>query len=114
MAVDTSVQLQLHLEPAEPIGIYELTASLTALARQYQTFVDRFLRVDRPSQAKLLVSSIAPGSIDISFIPDLSEAVAATAPFLGQLRAVTDFASHVKKLIDTFSNKEGAKKDVRK
>ena len=104
MALETDVQLQLHLEPAEPIAVYELTAALTALWRQYQNFVEVAEFIERPSQAKLLVSSVSPGSIDISFIPDVQDAIAATAPFVGQLKVVSDFAGHVSKLLDKFKS----------
>src|ERR1700704_62512 len=51
--------LQLHLEPSEPIEVSELTGALGALARQNQL-------AKKPSDARLLVSSVAPGSIPSS------------------------------------------------
>jgi hypothetical protein len=107
MPVDTSIQLQLHLEPKEPIAVHELTGSLTALTRQYQSYVDDAFDLERPSQARLLVSSVQPGSIDIGFIPDLREAIAATAPFVGQLKVVSGFAEHISKLVNAFKKADG-------
>jgi hypothetical protein len=63
--------LQLHLEPSEPIEVSELTGALGALARQYQGFAVQNQLAKKPSDARLLVSSVAPGSIDISLYPDL-------------------------------------------
>jgi hypothetical protein len=53
--------LQLHLEPSEPIEVSELTGALAALARQYQSFAVRNQLAKRPSEARLLVQSVAPG-----------------------------------------------------
>jgi len=58
--------LQLHLEPSEPIEVSELTGALGALARQYQTFAVQNQLAKKPSDARLLVSSVAPGSIPSS------------------------------------------------
>ena len=109
---DTGAQLQLHLAPREPIEVYELTDALTALRRQYHIYVDRELKLEKGSQAKLLVSSVAPGSIDINLLPQLvHDTVVAATPIVTQLTVVNNFAKHVKSLLDTFSGKE--KKDAK-
>lgn len=105
MTPDTSIHLQMHLEPKEPIAVYELTASLTALWRQYQKFAIDELDLDKPNQAKLLVSSISPGSIDISFIPDLRDAIAAVAPIIDQVKVVSEFAGHIQNLLGKFTGR---------
>ena len=77
---DDPAQLQLHIEPQEPIEVYELTAALSALSRQYNLYVDRQRYFEKAGDARLLVSSVSPGSIDINFVPDLSSAIAFAAP----------------------------------
>jgi hypothetical protein len=67
--------LKLHLEPSEPIEVGELTAALGALSRQYLSFVVSTRLAEKSSDARLLVSSVSQGSIDISMLPDLSTQV---------------------------------------
>jgi len=98
--------LQLHIEPDEPIAIYELTSSLNAIWRQYHIYVASDVELQKPHEAKLLVSSVSPGSIDISFIPDIPEALAAAAGALDHIKIVNDFAGHIKTLLNKFINNE--------
>lgn len=97
--------LQLHLEPAEPIEIAELTAALASLGRQYQNFAVENLLARKPAEARLLVSNVSPGSIDISFLPDY-EQIALTAGLLTALvdkaELVAKFARSIKGLLDFF------------
>ena len=93
---DDPAQLQLHIEPQEPIEVYELTAALSALSRQYNLYVDRQRYFEKAGDARLLVSSVSPGSIDINFVPDLSSAIAFAAPIVSDLKVVSDFAGHIK------------------
>lgn len=64
--------LQVHIEPKEAIELNELNASLAAIAKQYRKFALREGHVTAASEARLLVSSVAPGSIDIGLIPFLT------------------------------------------
>src|SRR5690349_22789822 len=68
---------QLHLEPREFMEVSELTAALGALSRQYQSFAVENRLAKKASDARLLVSSVSPGSIDISLFPDLTAYLAA-------------------------------------
>lgn len=82
--------LRLHLKPNSPLEIGELTGALNALSKQYQTFATRAGHAT-PGTAKLLVSNVAPGSIEINFIPDMAS-----------LGAIVRFAEQVQKLLDLF------------
>jgi hypothetical protein len=108
MAIDEPC-LQLHLEPSEPIEVSELTAALGALARRYQAFaVDNDL-AKKPSDARLLVSSVAPGSIDISLYPDLTTHLAALpmlAPLIDKAELIAKFGKALKSLFDAFAKKK--------
>jgi len=106
MAVERDIQLQMHLAPKEPIAVYELTAALSSMWRQYSIFAEKNYDLAKPSQIKLFVSSVSPGSIDISLLPDLKDALAISAPIVSQLAVVNGFANHVKELISTFSAKK--------
>ena len=65
----------------------ELTGAIEALARRYQLFAAQNQLVRKPSDARLLVSSVSPGSIDISLYPDLAAYLAA-APMLAMIEKV--------------------------
>lgn len=93
---------KLHLEPDEPIGVYELTGALGSLAHQYEVFIRDRAWTPTPSKARLLISSVSPGSIDINFLPDWAAAVPFFAPFLSDMTVVTEFAGHIKDLLDRF------------
>ncbi|OPY99993.1 hypothetical protein A5906_24520 [Bradyrhizobium sacchari] len=101
--------LQLHLEPKEPIEISELTGALTAIARQYQAYAIENELASKNSEARLLVSAVKPGSIDINLVPDLTSMVVMAgpllAPLIDKLELIEKFGKHLKSLIDLFAKK---------
>jgi hypothetical protein len=108
MAIDEPC-LQLHLEPSEPMEVSELTGSLAAVARQYQAFAVENDLAKKPSDARLLVSSVAPGSIDISLYPDLMTHLAALpmlAPLIDKAELIAKFGKALKSLFDLFAKKK--------
>jgi hypothetical protein len=108
MAIDEPC-LQLHLEPREPIEVSELTGALGALARRYQTFAFDNQLAKKPSDARLLVSSVAPGSIDISLYPDLMTHLTALpmlAPLIDKAELIAKFGKALKTLFDRFAKKK--------
>jgi hypothetical protein len=104
--------LQVHLEPQEPIEISELSHALGSLARQYQEFAVEHRLAQKASDARLLVSNVKPGSIDISLLPEWTGVVLSgplLAPLIDKYQLVSKFAEHIKKLIGLFSDgKESA------
>lgn len=101
--------LQLPLEPSEPIEVSELTGALGALARQYQAFAVENQLAKKPSDARLLVSSVSPGSIDISLYPDLVAYLAALpmfAPLFDKAELIGKFGKTLKALFELFTKKE--------
>jgi hypothetical protein len=89
-----------------------LTAALGALSRQYQSFAVENRLAKKASDARLLVSSVSPGSIDISLFPDLTAYLAA-APMLALIEKaelVAKFGKKIKELLEFFAkSKEGKK-----
>jgi hypothetical protein len=101
--------LQLHLEPSEPIEVSELTGALGTLNRQYQTFAVQNQLAKKPSDARLLVSSVARGSIDISLYPDLAAYLAVApmlAPLVDKAEFITKFGKTLKALFELFTKKK--------
>lgn len=105
--------LQLHLEPHEPIEISELTGALAAVARQYQAYAVENQLASKNSEARLLVSAVKPGSIDINLVPDVISTAAMAggpllAPLIDKLELIEKFGKHLKSLIDLFAKKREA------
>lgn len=108
MVVDEP-RLQLHLEPEEPIEVSELTAALGSLAHQYQKFALENDLAKKPADARLLVTSVAPGSIDISLLPDLTTYLAAAgmlAPLIDKTELIVKFGKSLKSLFELFQKKK--------
>jgi hypothetical protein len=99
------------MEPSEPMEVSELTGALGALARRYQAFAVENQLAKKPSEARLLVSSVAPGSIDISLYPDLVAYLAAMpmlAPLIDKAELIAKFGKALKILLELFSKKKEA------
>lgn len=106
-------RLQLHLEPREPIEIKELTDALGSLARQYQDFAIANNLAAKSSDARLLVSSVSPGSIDINFVPDLVNAtIPLLLPLMDRMDLIVKFGGHLKSLFDFFRKEEKTPTDA--
>lgn len=101
--MESEALLKLHLEPENSIEVAELVDALGALSREFRSFcVSRDLTTN-PNEARLLVSSVSPGSIDISFLPELAAiTTGALLPVIEQLALVRKFAEHIKWLLDGF------------
>ncbi len=95
--------------------VSELTAALGSLARQYQSFALANDLAKKPADARLLVSSVSPGSIDISLLPDLGSYLM-SAGILGALidkgDIVLKFAKSLKTLFALFEKKDGHSGDA--
>ncbi len=98
--------LQLHLEPSSPIEVSELTGALGALGRQYQIFAWEQGLVGRAGDARLLIASVKPGSIDINFVPDLSMVAALIVPLINEIDLLVKFGERIKALLMFFASKE--------
>ena len=103
---------QLHLEPDTPLELGDLTATLSAIARQFEAYALEEGLASRGSDAKLLVSSVRPGSIDIGLLPDVGTYGTLLAPFI-PLKHAAAFALKLKALLDKFRNRDAAGITVR-
>lgn len=94
--------LRLHLEPASPIEISSLNNALSALGRQYQEFAGKTEVFSKPSEAKLLIASVKPGSIDINLVPDMTVMAGLLVPIIDQARMMMEFGERLKWLLNIF------------
>jgi hypothetical protein len=109
MADGAEPVLQLHLEPQEPIEVYELTGALGSLARQYQVFAVANSLSEKAGDARLLVSSVKPGSIDISFLPDWLDTATMGGlliRFIDKYEVIQNFAKQIRELLDFFGGQK--------
>jgi len=102
---DDQPRLNLHIEPKTPIEVDDLSAALGSLARQYERFATEEGFVDKAKHARLLVSSVSHGSIDISFLPEITAAGVAMLPFFDKLEIIEKFAKRVRALLDWLAGK---------
>lgn len=94
---------QIHIEPDEPIQLDYMLRELGAIGRQFEIFaVEEGLSPAR--DAKLLISSVKPGSIDIGLLPDLTTLGSLVAPVLVYSPPVLKFATALKGLVDKFKS----------
>lgn len=103
---------QLHLEPDTPLELDDLTATLGAIARQFEIYAIETGIAAKARDAKLLVSSVTPGSIDIGLLPDIGTYGTLLAPFI-PLKHAADFALKIKALLEKFRNKDNGTITVR-
>ena len=105
--------LQFHIEPDEPIEVAELTSALDAVGSQYDLF-SKENEIPAIAEAKLLVSSVSPGSIDINFVLGLAGTASPTffhvastmAPYVDAVEVLQKFGSHLKSLLSFFRSEE--------
>src|SRR6185295_1273909 len=75
----------------------------------YQAFAVENELAKKPSDARLLVSSVSPGSIDISLYPDLVAYLAALpmlAPLVDKAELIGKFGKALKGLFELFHKKK--------
>lgn len=94
--------LRLHIETLHSVAVDDLSSSLMAYGRQYQDFAVKEGLVGRPADARLLVSSVSEGSIDISFIPELAAVGMTLLPLVDQGTLVLKFADQLLTLLKHF------------
>ncbi|HUP78330.1 MAG TPA: hypothetical protein VM260_07165 [Pirellula sp.] len=107
--VESEARLKLHLEPEKSIEVAELVDALGALSREFRNFCVTQNLTENTAEARLLVSSVSPGSIDISFLPELAATAGALLPVMDQFEVVRKFAEHIKWLLDGFLSPGGEK-----
>jgi len=102
--------LNFHLEPDEPLEVTELTHALASLSRQYQQFTEQEGITSRGSAARLLISNVRPGSIDINFIPGFDDIVSMAVPMVplmwDKYDLLVKFAKRINALLDWFLGKK--------
>ena len=130
MVEEQQPPLQIHIAPEEPIELGELNNSLAALARQYRQYAVGEGYATSARTARLLVSSVSPGSIDIGLLPAIFDNITAEQITAGAGAAVggtvlaltkgkevvdaaTGFAKSLAQLLNIFK-RDGSKTGIAK
>ena len=95
---------QIHLEPESPIELPDLLRCLGAINHQFEVFAANE-GISSAKEAKLLVFSVRPGSIDIGLLPDMATLGTIIAPVLVYSSPILKFFASMKALIDAFRKK---------
>lgn len=95
---------QLHIEPDQPIELGDMLKALGSVEHQFEQFVAR-QGIGPAKEAKLLVSSVKPGSIDIGLLPDFATMGSILAPAMVYSAPVLKFIASLKDLLDKFKKK---------
>lgn len=96
---------QLHIEPDQPIELGDMLKALGSIDHQFEQFAARE-GLSSAKEAKLLVSSVKPGSIDIGLLPDFATLGTILAPAMVYSEPVLKFVGAVKDLLDKFKKKD--------
>lgn len=95
---------QLHIEPDQPIELTDMLKALAAIGHQFEAYaVAEGLAPAK--DARLLISSVKPGSIDIGLLPDFTTLGSLMAPAMVYSKPVLGFVGAVKGLLDKFKKK---------
>lgn len=97
-----SAVLRLHIETVHPIAAEELSRALIGYDHQYREFALNEGLVGKPADARLLVSSVSQGSIDISFIPELAAVGMTLLPLVDQATIALKFGDQLLTLLKHF------------
>tara|TARA_R110002124_G_scaffold10096_9_gene50937 strand:- start:5170 stop:5982 length:813 start_codon:yes stop_codon:yes gene_type:complete len=100
--IKESEYLRLHIETVHSIPVEDLSNSLNAYGHQYQQFAVDQGFAPKAGDARLLVSSVSRGSIDIAFIPELVAVGMTLLPLVEQGTLVVKFADQLISLIRQF------------
>lgn len=95
---------QLHIEPVQPIELTDMLKALAAIGHQFEAYVSAE-GLAPAKDAKLLISSVKPGSIDIGLLPDFATLGGLVAPAMVYSEPVLGFIGAVKGLLDKFRSK---------
>jgi len=98
---------QIHIEPDQPIELNDMLRCLGGINRQFEIFAAAE-GLSSAKDAKLLVSSVKPGSIDIGLLPDLTTLGSLLAPAIVYTPQVLKFITSLKGLLDKFKKKPEA------
>lgn len=96
--------LRIHIKNSQPVDVSDFTKTMSAFGTLFYNFAQKNGKSKEEANAKLYVSKIIEGSIDIHLVELASLAV---IPFVENSNLILDFAKHIKSIYDYFVLSKG-------
>lgn len=96
--------LRIHIKNSQPVDVSDFTKTMSAFGSLFSNFAQKNGKSKEEANAKLYVSKIIEGSIDIHLVELASLAV---IPFVENSNLILDFAKHIKSIYDYFVLSKG-------
>ncbi|MCI7417561.1 MAG: hypothetical protein MST08_17880 [Parabacteroides distasonis] len=96
--------LRIHIKNSQPVDVSDFTKTMSAFGTLFSNFAQKNGKSKEEANAKLYVSKIIEGSIDIHLVELASLAV---IPFVENSNLILDFAKHIKSIYDYFVLSKG-------
>lgn len=101
--------LRIHIKHSQPIEISDFTKTMNGVSGLFSSFAQRNGKSKEEVNAKLYVSRIQQGSIDIHLI---EIATAGIIPFMENSNLILDFAKHIKSIYDYYVKGESSRPEL--
>ena len=96
--------LRIHIKNSQPVDVSDFTKTMSAFGTLFSNFAQKNGKSKEEANAKLYVSKIIEGSIDIHLVELASLAV---IPFVENSNLILDFAKQIKSIYDYFVLSKG-------
>lgn len=101
--------LRIHIKNSQPVDVSDFTKTMSAFGTLFSNFAQKNGKSKEEANAKLYVSKIIEGSIDIHLVELASLAV---IPFVENSNLILEFAKHIKSIYDYFVLSKGDKPEL--
>lgn len=91
--------LRIHIENSQPVEVADFTKTMNAFGALFASFAQKNGKSKEEANAKLYVSKIIEGSIDIHLV---ELATMGIIPFVENSNLILDFAKHIKSIYDYY------------
>lgn len=101
--------LRIHISNSKPVEVSDFTRTMSAFGTMFSCFAQKNGKSKEEANARLYVSKIVEGSIDIHLV---ELATASMLPFIENTNLVIEFAKHIKSIYDYYISGNGKKPDL--
>ena len=101
--------LRIHIQHSQPIEVSDFTKTMNGISGLFTSFAQKNGKSKEETHAKLFVSKIHEGSIDIHL---LEMATIGLIPFVENSNLIMDFAKHIKSIYDYYVKGEPSRPEL--
>lgn len=91
--------LRIHISNSKPVEVADFTRTMNAFGTMFSCFAQKNGKSKEEANARLYVSKIAEGSIDIHLVELVT---ASMIPFMENANLIIEFAKHIKSIYDYY------------